>query len=148
VLPQVALSLLCKSKIYINFQLAASGAHSAFSHCIRTSEPGLPDSYKSPYTKPLPSVCYPYFSGLKDSQELLRSVLHTPCPLSEPKFTELENFQNGIRIYSVNPENKYNRTLGKAFVDGHFYAFAVNSDNSDSDKRNTISHPFHIGGTQ
>jgi hypothetical protein len=29
--------------------------------------------------------------------------------------------------------NKYNRTLGRAFVDGRFCVFAVNSDNSGSD---------------
>jgi hypothetical protein len=39
-----------------------------------------------------------------------------------------------------NPENKYNRTLGKAFVDGRFNVFAVNPcilENRGSDKRIT-----------
>jgi hypothetical protein len=39
--------------------------------------------------------------------------------LSEPKFSEFMNLQN-------NPGNKYNRTFGKAFVDGRFNVFAVN----------------------
>jgi hypothetical protein len=31
--------------------------------------------------------------------------------------------------------NKYNRTLGEAFVDGRFCVFAVNSENFGSDSR-------------
>jgi hypothetical protein len=72
----------------------------AVTRCVRTSEPGLP-----------------------------RLPAFGCSPAKLPSAWVLKDLQDGIWIYSVNFENKYNRTLGKAFVDGHFYAFAVNSKN-------------------
>jgi hypothetical protein len=106
VVVRLALSSLCKINEYINSQIAASAERSAFSHCIRTSEPGLPDSYKSPYTKPLPSVCYTYFTEYSAFKFSLRG-------------------SSRCEIHPENPLNKYNRTLDKAFVDGRFCVFAV-----------------------
>jgi hypothetical protein len=135
VLPQVALSFLCKTKIYINSQLTAA-ARSVF---FKTSEPGLPDSYKSPCTKPLPSVCYPYFSGLpafgsspaeQQSVRVLEDFqeLQPTTQLSEPEFTELRNSQNNT-IMSEYPVNLLIGVIGVQTI------------------RRTHLHPFHIGGT-
>jgi hypothetical protein len=51
------------------------------------SEPGLPEGKKRPSTNSLPNVCYTYFSGLEDFQDIQSSSqpISLPEPLPEPE---------------------------------------------------------------
>jgi hypothetical protein len=78
-------SAFCQKIIYLNVGVA---------RCIRTSEPdahtlltrwrtakgwSLPEKKERPYTDALPSVCYTYFSGLKDFQDYVQTKKFVPC---------------------------------------------------------------------
>jgi hypothetical protein len=60
--------------------------------------------------------------------KLLRVKIRNSRLLSEPRLARIKRFSGYVEMMlrnPANPLNKYNRTLGKEFVDGRFYVFAV-----------------------
>jgi hypothetical protein len=114
-LPQVALSFLCK----INEYIVNSYIPPHFKRLNHDYQDGI--------------RIYSAHSANKYNRHLVEHLYMGVLSFLVNKYNRTlgKAFVDGRScVFAV---NKYNRTLGKAFVDGRFYAFAVNSVNFGSD---------------